>query len=96
MPRRYMSKYLHHKQRQRRVNIPWINSSTDKWNNCRSLIDKSSWTLQFCAVLINKFIPLNEILKANTVAGSYYTFVPLSTQDGSGSGQSFDRDYLRQ
>ena len=44
-----------------RVINPLINSSTDEWNNCRSLRDKSSWTLQFCAVLINKltFVPLS-------------------------------------
>ena len=51
---------------------PLINSSTAEWNNCRSLIDKSSWTLQFCAVLVNKF-----------------ALVPLSTHDGTGSGQCF-------
>ena len=56
-----------------------INSSTDEWNNCRSLIDKSSWTLQFCAVLINTF-----------------TFLPLSTQDRAGSGQSFGHACSRQ
>ena len=39
---------------------------------CRMLIDKSSWTLQLCFVLINKF-----------------TFVPLSTQDGTSSGRNF-------
>ena len=70
----YTSKYLHHKQTQLRVINPLINSTTAEWNYCRSLIDKSSWTLQFCAVLINKL-----------------TFVPLCTQDGTGSGQSFGR-----
>ena len=74
MHRRYTSKYLHHKQMQCPVINPLINSSTDESNNSRSLIDKSSCTLQFCIVLINKF-----------------TFVPLSTQDGTGSGQSFGR-----
>ena len=77
--RRYTSKYLHHKQTQRRVINPLINSSTDEWNNGRLLIDKSAWTLQFCAVLIKKF-----------------TFGLLSTQDGTGSRQSFDRACLRQ
>ena len=57
---------------QHQVHNPLINSSTTEWNNCRLLINKSFWTLQFCAVLINKF-----------------TFVPLSTQDGTGSGQKF-------
>ena len=53
MHRRYTSKYLHHKQMQRRVINPLINSTTDEWNNCRSLIDKASWILQFWAILIH-------------------------------------------
>ena len=53
IPSATTSKYLHHRQTQHRVIIPFVNSSTDEWCICWTLIDKSSLTWKFWAVLIH-------------------------------------------